>query len=260
MDRAHGTVAMSAGPHVLVVAGTDSSGGAGLARDVETIVTFGLRASLAVTAVTVQTDQAVEAIEYMRPDLVAAQMRAAFDCSNVRAVKIGMLGMPGTVEAVARVLADHRSVPVVFDPVLAASSGRALAYPHAIEALKISLLPQCCIVTPNIPELAILTGMQLAHGEDEALMQGELLLDAGVSAVLVKGGHAYGDRCVDFLLRPELGPVPFDAPRLPVTMRGTGCMLASAIAANLALGEALEDCALEAKRYVHDRLQNRKIR
>ncbi|UUP15743.1 Hydroxymethylpyrimidine/phosphomethylpyrimidine kinase [Nitratireductor thuwali] len=122
-DRA---MAMKGDRHVLIVAGSDSSGGAGIARDIETVAACGLRSCLAVTAVTVQTHERVERIERVAPENVAAQMRAALAANDVAAIKIGMLGAGGAVEAVAAVLRDHAAVPVVLDPVIAASSGRAL--------------------------------------------------------------------------------------------------------------------------------------
>lgn len=121
-------------PHVLIIAGSDSSGGAGIARDVETVSAFGLRSCLAITAVTVQTYATVERIEPMPPELVAAQMRAAFAANPVAAVKIGMLGTAAAIEAVGAVLASNRQVPVVLDPVLASTSGRVLLEDDAIDA------------------------------------------------------------------------------------------------------------------------------
>jgi hydroxymethylpyrimidine/phosphomethylpyrimidine kinase len=256
MDRGDRAVALRRDPHVLVVAGSDSSGGAGIARDIETTAAFGLRACLAVTAVTVQTHEAVRAIEFMPPDLVAAQMHAAFDGNHVTAIKIGMLGTNATAEAVASVLCKHPSVPAVLDPVLVASSGFALTDASAVEALKRTLLPLCSIITPNLPEMALLAGTQLAEDEADLLRQGGLLLDDGAPAVLVKGGHASGDHSTDLLLCSGRTPVRFKAPRLNARMRGTGCMLASAIAANLALGASLEESARTAKWHVLQRLRS----
>lgn len=122
--------------HVLVVAGSDSSGGAGLARDVETLSALGPRSCLAVTAVTVQTHEDVERIEYISPDLIAAQMGAAFAANQIAAVKVGMLGRAAAIEAVASILARNRHVPVVLDPVLASTSGRALLEEDAVDAMR----------------------------------------------------------------------------------------------------------------------------
>ncbi|MEI5678455.1 hydroxymethylpyrimidine/phosphomethylpyrimidine kinase [Mesorhizobium sp. CCNWLW179-1] len=253
MDRGDRAMALKGDPHVLIVAGSDSSGGAGIARDIEAVSAVGLRTCLAVTAVTVQMHHSVDHIEYIAPDLVAAQMRAALVSNTIAAIKVGMLGMMGTVEAVASVLLEHPSVPVVLDPVLASSSGRLLLAQEAIDTMKTDLMPLCRLVTPNLPELAILAGTLRAGDESEAFDQGRSLLNSGLRAVLIKGGHSAGPNSTDILLCPGKNPIRFDAPRLAGEMRGTGCMLASAIAAHLARGKALEDCVRSAKRYVFDR-------
>lgn len=227
-------------PHVLVVAGSDSSGGAGIARDIETIAAFGLRACLAVTAVTVQTHAAVMKVEPCGAELIEAQMRAALEANRIGAIKIGMLGAAGAVAAVARVLSDHADLPVVLDPVIAASSGKALLADAAIGSLRRDLMPRCALVTPNLPELALLTGCAPARDEAEIGAQAHGLMESGAPALLVKGGHGQGAHAVDFLFRQGRPPVRFEGPRLPGTMRGTGCLLASAIAAGLAGGNDLE--------------------
>lgn len=239
-------------PHVLIVAGSDSSGGAGIARDIETVSAFGLRTCLAVTVVTVQTHAAVEHIEQMPPQLVAAQMRAAFAANAVAAVKIGMLGTASAIQAVGSVLAGHRQVPVILDPVLASTSGRLLLEEDAVDALRRDLMPICRLVTPNLMELAALTGSVLAADDECACRQGEELLKALETAVLVKGGHGRASRSVDVLLQPNRPPARFEAPRLHRGMRGTGCMLSSAIAASVALGTSLQDSVGKAKQFVFD--------
>ncbi len=235
--------------HVLVIAGSDSSGGAGIARDVETLAAFGTKACLAVTAVTVQTHTAVERVELCNPELVEAQMRAALSANVVAAIKIGMLGSRETVERVAAVLRDHAAIPVVLDPVLASSSGRALLSDDAIAVMRKSLMPLCTLVTPNLPELTLLSG---GSEEDEHQQAGDLL-EGGVKTLLVKGGHADGPRAVDTLYQAGEPPLRFEGPRLPGTMRGTGCMLASAIAAGLARGDGLEASVRAAKTHLSER-------
>ena len=244
-------MAVTPGRHVLVVAGSDSSGGAGIARDVETIAAFGLRACLAVTAVTVQTHGAVERVGQMPADLIAAQMRAAFAAT----VKIGMLGSSDAITAVASVLASRLPLPVLLDPVLASTSGRALLPMDAIDVLKRRLMPLCTLVTPNLPELGLLSGKPAATDEAGIIGQAGSLFESGVPALLVKGGHAGGDRSVDLLLRASAKPSRFEAPRLDVSMRGTGCMLASAIAAGLGLGDDLPTAVGKAKDHVFERLE-----
>ncbi|WP_244478782.1 MULTISPECIES: hydroxymethylpyrimidine/phosphomethylpyrimidine kinase [unclassified Mesorhizobium] len=252
MDRGDGAMAMT--KHVLIVAGSDASGGAGIARDIETVSAFGLRACLAVTAITVQTHREVGAVELVQPDLVAAQMRAALEANEVAAIKLGMLGTAAIIDAVTAVLDDHPTLAVVLDPVLATTSGRLLLDATGRTALKGQLLPLCRLVTPNLPELALLTQSEPAGNEAETIHQAGLLVDQGARAVLVKGGHGTGDTSTDILVERGISPVSFDAPRIDAEMRGTGCMLASAIAANIALGRSLEESVSRSKAYVLDRL------
>ncbi|MGX7877223.1 hydroxymethylpyrimidine/phosphomethylpyrimidine kinase [Mesorhizobium sp. ORM6] len=252
-------MAMRREPHVLVIGGSDSSGGAGIARDIETISAIGVRSCLAVTALTVQTHNAVMEIHHSPPSLVADQMCAALQANEVATIKIGMLGTAATIVAVAAVLRENPQVPAVLDPVLASTSGRALLEAGAIAAMKRDLMPLCCIVTPNLPELALLTGCELAVDEDGVLQQGQRLLGAGTQALLIKGGHASGARSTDTLLRSDQEPIRFDAPRLAGSMRGTGCMLASAIAAHLAKAKPLEDSVSEGKLFVFERLQKKAV-
>ncbi|WP_353646683.1 hydroxymethylpyrimidine/phosphomethylpyrimidine kinase [Mesorhizobium sp. WSM2239] len=253
MDRGDRAVALRRDPHVLVIAGSDSSGGAGIARDIETSAAFGLRACLAVTAVTAQTHETVRVIEFMPPDLVVAQMRAAFQSNQIAAVKIGMLGTKIAAEAIATVLVERGPVPVVLDPVLASTSGRALTN-DGMATFK-RLLRLCCLVTPNLPELATFAASKPAKDEAEILMQAWPLFDAGAPVVLAKGGHSSGEWASDLLLRPDCEPVRFETPRLNRGMRGTGCMLATAIAAQLALDAPLEDSVRVAKQYVFHKLR-----
>ncbi|MDX8515298.1 hydroxymethylpyrimidine/phosphomethylpyrimidine kinase [Mesorhizobium captivum] len=247
-------MALNRDPHVLVVGGSDSSGGAGIARDIETISSIGLRTCLAVTAVTVQTHQAVTAIHHLQPGLVADQMRAALRTNEVSSIKIGMLPAGRVILAVAAVLSENPRIPAVLDPVLASSSGRPLVEPNAIDVMKRDLMPLCRLVTPNLVELAVLTGSELAVSDEDVLRQGRRLLAAGPRALLIKGGHAAGARSTDILLSPDREPVRFDMPRLAGSMRGTGCMLASAIAAHLARAKSLEGSVREAKQRVFEKL------
>ncbi len=260
MDREDGRVAMS-GPRVLIVAGSDSSGGAGIVRDVETVTAFGLKAAVAVTAVTAQSDWRVLAVQAMEPGLVAAQIDAALEGGEVRAVKIGMLATAEIVAAVAEVLEQHPSLLVVLDPVLASTSGKILLEPEGVLLMIERLLPRADLVTPNLPELALLTGAR------DFARSVEVLVQLGIRAALIKGGHAEDMEhqsdlrlrsahpldariCRDLLVRPNQPSLSFDSPRLPGTLRGTGCMLASAIACGLATGRDLETAIRVAKAYV----------
>lgn len=247
---------MSVRPHVLVVAGSDSSGGAGNGRDIEVLASLGVNAALAITAVTAQTHSRVAAVEPMSPSLVSAQMEAALEAEPIDAIKIGMLGTSDIVEAVSTVLRRHLPIPVVLDPVLASSSGGRLMEEAGIAVLKRELLPLCRLVTPNWLELAILAATVTAGSEEEALDQGNLLLASGCHALLVKGGHAPDKRnSTDILLRRGHAPERFEAPRLDSRMRGTGCALASSIAAALARGLSLEESIAFGKRKVYHLLR-----
>ncbi|MEO4042585.1 hydroxymethylpyrimidine/phosphomethylpyrimidine kinase [Hoeflea sp. CAU 1731] len=252
MDRNHRAMAMK--PYVLVVGGTDSSGGAGVSRDTTTLAAFGVAACPAITAVTVQTHHGVRHIEAMPGDLILQQMAAAAEANPIRAVKIGLLGHAEAIRAVVSFLAANREMPAVLDPVLVSSSGGRLTDEAAIVNLRDCLMPLCTLVTPNLAELACLLEEPEAKSASAAEHQGRALLRQGCRAVLVKGGHAGGDAATDVLFRHDSEPVRFSAPRLDGSLRGTGCMLASAIAAGLASGESLENSIRSAKAYVFDRI------
>lgn len=243
-------MALTGEPHVLVIAGSDSSGGAGIARDIETVAAFGVRTCVAVTAVTAQTHDGVSSVEFMPAELVAEQMSTALAANRVAAIKIGMLGTVRTVAAVTSVLRAHPDIPVVLDPVLASSSGQPLLEKVAIAPLKVDLIPLCTLVTPNLIELALLCEVETATSDDALAKQSQHLVADGARAVLVKGGHAKGRQSTDILFQPHQPPVRFDAPRLMGAMRGTGCMLSSAIAVGLVLDFPLAECVGRAKQYV----------
>jgi hydroxymethylpyrimidine/phosphomethylpyrimidine kinase len=240
-------------PHVLVIAGSDSSGGAGIARDIATLSRLGARASLAITAVTAQTHAEVSAVEVQPASLVAAQMRAALAAEPVAAIKIGMLANAGIVEAVAEVLVGHETVPVVLDPVIASSSGTRLLSDAGIASLLARLLPFAALITPNLPELAILAGRGVARSDADAARQAFRLLDAGARSVLVKGGHASGEEAIDTLYHAQEPPRRFSSRRRPQALRGTGCIMSSAIAAHLALGHDVGAAVSTAKAYIDER-------
>lgn len=254
MDGGDGTLAMMRDPCVLVVAASDSSGGAGIMRDAATVASFGMRTAVAVTAVTVQTHAAVLSVEPVAPTPVAEQMEAAITANTVRAVKIGLLPSVEVVAAVASVLRRNAGIPVVLDPVLVASSGGALTGADTTAVLIGELLPLVSLVTPNLGELATLSGESTGSGDEDIFRQGGTLLKHGAGAVLAKGGHGSGASAIDYLLRPDMPPLPLGAPRLEGTMRGTGCMLSSAIAAGLAREHTLERSVRQAKKFVHARL------
>ena len=240
---------------VLVIAGSDSSGGAGLARDLHTLARFGIEAMCAVTAVTVQSDSRVSAVHPLPPQLVRAQIEAALATGRVGAIKIGMLGTGAVALAVAACLPPRERVPMVLDPVLASSSGAALLDAGGREALRDNLVPRATLVTPNIPEAALLLGTEPATTEEELLRQARAWLALGPAAVLIKGGHGSGSEAVDLLLSAGHSPRRLVASRSAKTQRGTGCALASGIAAGLAAGLELGDACERAKHHVLELLR-----
>ena len=240
---------------VLVIAGTDSSGGAGLARDVATLTRLGVEAQCAVTAVTAQTDRGVTAVELLLPRLVQAQIGAALATRRAAAIKIGMLGSGAIVAAVAEAIPPSARMPLVLDPVLAASAGGVLLDAPGQAALLALLLPRTTLLTPNIPEAAQLLGAAPASSVAEIIAQGRALCARGAGAVLMKGGHAGGELATDWLVTAEGGVLEFSAPRLTGARRGTGCALASAIAAGLAAHVPLELACRRAKEHVTELLR-----
>lgn len=238
--------------HVLLIGGSDSSGGAGIARDLRTLSDLDPRlvGVPAITAVTAQTHVSVERVHIVPADVVADQIATALASNDIRAIKIGMLGTHAIVEAVAKGLPSRDDVPIVLDPVLAASSGRALLDEDGRLALVDQLIPRATLITPNIPEAAILLGEKAA---DFSIEWGQRLLALGPLAVLIKGGHANGNEAVDHLICAKNGVVSLSAPRLPGTLRGSGCALASAIAAGLVNGQSLVEACRESKRYLTSR-------
>lgn len=230
---------------VLIIAGTDSSGGAGLLRDIAVTRDLGIQARCAVTAVTAQTDHAVAQSLYTPADLIAAQLTASLSGTPPNAIKIGMLGNADSVMAVASTLRG-RNIPVVLDPVLASTSGAALLTPEGVAAMIRYLLPLCALVTPNLSEALALTG----PADDTPAHQADRLRSFGVDAVLIKGGHGQGRLSTDILFDGQ-GKQLFSARRLPGTRRGTGCTLSTAIACFLASGKDLRQACDAAKRFTH---------
>ena len=233
---------------ILIIAGSDSGGGAGIQADIKTVTCLGGFAMTAVTAVTVQNTLGVTGIHAIPAAIVAAQMRACIDDIGIDAVKIGMVGAAETVIAVADVLAGLR-VPIVLDPVMMAKGGASLLSDDAVLALIERLLPLATIVTPNTPELAALAGTEVEDEADALLAAQELLLQ-GPGAVLAKGGHLPGDRLTDWLVTRG-GHVAFTSRRVETRdTHGTGCTLASALACGLGQGLALEAAVVQARAFV----------
>jgi len=235
-------------PAVLVIAATDSSGGAGLTRDVRVLTDFAVDALCVVTAVTAQSDKKVTAVYHVPPEVIRAQINAAFATRQIDAIKIGMLGTQATVESVVAGLTAG-AIPIVVDPVLVSSSGGVLLDAGGRVALIESLFPLATLVTPNVPEAAALLGDPVATDEADLIRQGERLLGFGSQAILLKGGHGDGQDAVDLLISGA-NIERLAAKRVAGSSRGTGCALASAIAAGLAAGKPLSEACHAAKRYV----------
>ncbi len=235
---------------VLVVAGSDSGGGAGIQADIRTITALGGYAMTAVTALTAQDTRGVHGVLPVPPGFVAQQMRVVLDDLGADAVKTGMLGDAARIEAVAEVLAARPArLPLVLDPVMVAKGGTALLAEAALAALTRDLLPLATLLTPNAPEAAALAGLPVQSTAD---MQraADRLRRLGVPAVLLKGGHLPGAEVADLLATGQ-GETWLRAPRIATRhTHGTGCTLASAIAAGLAQAMALEAAVRRAHAYV----------
>jgi hydroxymethylpyrimidine/phosphomethylpyrimidine kinase len=242
-------------PVALTIAGSDPTGRAGIAADLRTFAALGVHGAFVLTALTVQTDRAVHTIHALGPRLIGAQLDAVFSQFRIDAVKIGMVWKPAAIEEVEAALIDAGAEKVVLDPLWAASSGRALIDDDAREPLKERLFRRALLLTPNLMEAAVFSRSKFsAQTEEEMRAQGELLLAMGPKAVLVKGGHATGAQSVDILVEPT-GVTRFVAERIPGrTLRGTGCILSSAIAAGLAKGLGLHDAIRVAKAHVTEAL------
>jgi hydroxymethylpyrimidine/phosphomethylpyrimidine kinase len=236
---------------IIVIAGTDSSGGAGLTRDTAVANTLGFGVFPVITAVTAQTHSGVTGIAAMSADFVKQQLDAACASGSFRAIKIGMLATADIAECVAEWL-SRCSVPTVIDPVLKASSGGTLMS----DGLQAGLLSQADLLTPNLLEAAALTGRPVARTTADIAVQANIILSGGAKAVLIKGGHGAGDEAVDHLFETS-GHRQFSAPRLETGKRGTGCTLATAIACQLAAGHELAHACHAAKDYVQTWLRAR---
>lgn len=237
-------------PICVTIAGSDSGGGAGIQADIKTFSALNVYGASVITAITAQNTLAVTAVHDIPSEIVAAQIDAVFSDINVASVKIGMVSVPETIQAIAKGL-RHFSGPVVLDPVMVAKSGDRLLSEAAISTLREKLIPLASLLTPNRPEAACLLDCAIACNNDEAEAQGRALLGLGAKAVLMKGGHAEGDICTDLLIRKDLPTIKLEAPRIDTQhTHGTGCTLSSAIAAGLGKGLSMEQALREAHTYL----------
>ena len=234
----------------LTIAGSDSSGGAGIQADLKTFAALGVYGASVITTLTAQNTQAVTAIHDVPADFVTAQIDAVFSDLDLGAVKIGMLSQVAAVEAVAAGLDRHSAKNIVLDPVMVAASGSRLLVLDAVARLRSLLIPRARIVTPNLPEAAALLDTQPARDEREMEAQARALAKLGVPNVLIKGGHGEGAESVDLLVGPS-ETIRLAAKRIATdNPHGTGCTLSSAIAAGLAKGLDLKAAVQAAKAYV----------
>ncbi len=235
---------------VLVIAGSDSGGGAGIQGDIKTITALKGYAATAITALTAQNTQGVFGIHDVPDDLIAQQITLVMDDIGADAFKTGMLHKSSVIDTVVRAIAPYTaSIPLVLDPVMFAKGGAALLQADALHTLKEKLLPLAALVTPNIPEAEYLSGIKI-HTPDDMKRAGFAILKSGCRAVLLKGGHLEGDTVTDLLLTPE-SEETFTHPRIATAhTHGTGCALASGIATGLAQGMHLNEAVIRARAYV----------
>jgi hydroxymethylpyrimidine/phosphomethylpyrimidine kinase len=238
-------------PIALTIAGSDSSGGAGIQADLKTFAAHQVYGASVIVALTAQNTKGVSAIHAVPAAFVAQQIDAVFEDLDVAAVKIGMLATAELIETVAEGLKRHKARNIVLDPVMVAASGARLLENEAVAAIHRHLFPLATLITPNLPEAAALLGTSEAQTEDAVERQADALAALGAANVLIKGGHGGGDNSSDLLLLAGGSRQRFAAPRITTrNTHGTGCTLSSAIASGLAKGLSLPEAVGRAKTYI----------
>jgi hydroxymethylpyrimidine/phosphomethylpyrimidine kinase len=241
-------------PVALTIAGSDSGGGAGIQADLKTYAALGVYGVTVITAVTAQNTVGVRAVQDIEPEIIQAQLDAVADDFEVRALKTGMLANARIIDVVALGIQRHRLAPLVIDPVMVAKSGDRLLREDAVDALRQRLMPLARVVTPNIPEAEVLSGITIRSMDDRE-RAARAILALGAHAVVVKGGHAFDDPVVDLLVE-DAGVTPFSAPRVTTDQtHGTGCTFSAAIAAGLARGMSVPAAVGSARAYVSHALR-----
>ncbi len=240
---------------VLIIAGSDSGGGAGIQADIKAITTLGAYAATAITALTAQNTIGVQGILPVSPDFVKRQIDSVLGDIGADCIKTGMLLDHGVIEVAGDTIEKMApTVPLVVDPVMIASTGARLLDPRALDALERRFIARAALVTPNAPEAEALTGQRIA-GLDDMRRAADVLLRTGAKAVIVKGGHVAGDTVRDLVVTAE-GSFTLEAKRVETQhTHGTGCTLASAIAAGLAQGMALKPAIERAHAYVQQAIR-----
>jgi hydroxymethylpyrimidine/phosphomethylpyrimidine kinase len=239
---------------VLIVAGSDSGGGAGIQADIKTVTCLGGYAMTAVTALTAQNTRGVDGVQGVDPAFIKQQMQSVLDDIGADCIKTGMLHDDPTIEAVGEILNAYPEIPVVVDPVMVSQSGAPLLDPESVRTLNRVLMPHADVITPNVPEAERLSGMDIRTSEDLD-HAAQTLITLGVPAALVKGGHLRSDTATDVLATRQNMHV-FEGPRLDTKhTHGTGCTLASGIAASLAQGHDLFGAVERARAYLLEALR-----
>src|SRR4051812_9063141 len=237
-------------PIALTIAGSDSSGGAGIQADLKTFAAFGVYGASVITALTAQNTAGVSGIHQVPAAFVTAQIDAVFSDLAVGAVKIGMVAQPANIDAIRAGLKRWSPKHVGLDPVMVGRSGGRRLAAEAVGALRTKLIPLASVITPNLPEAAALLDEAVATDEAAVADQGRRLLAMGCRAVLIKGGHGQGAESTDYLIDAN-GTIVLAAPRIATrNTHGTGCSLSSAIAAGLAKGDAMETAIRTAKAWI----------
>ena len=241
-------------PIALTIAGSDSGGGAGIQADLKTFSALGVFGCSAIASLTAQNTLGVQGVLPIAPAFVQQQIHSVLSDIHVGAIKTGMLATADIIAAVAESLSAYPRIPFVLDPVMVATSGDRLLEEDAIQTLIEKLLPLATVITPNLHEAAVLLNTSVAQNLAQMQSQGEKIIALGARAVLMKGGHTDGDKATDLLITAA-GVDAFSAPRLHTkNTHGTGCTLASAIAAGLAKRLSLSDSVSQAKEYLHQSL------
>lgn len=241
-------------PIALTIAGSDSGGGAGIQADLKTFSALGVFGCSAITSLTAQNTLGVQAVLPIPPEFVQQQIQSVMNDIDVGAIKTGMLTNADIISALVESLTQFPAIPLVVDPVMVATSGDRLLAEDAIEILLTELMTMATIVTPNLHEAAALLNCSIARTQKDMQQQGEALLNLGLKAVLMKGGHTEDNQATDLLITHS-GTEIFSAPRLQTkNTHGTGCTLASAIAAGLAKKLSLQDAVKQAKDYLQGAL------
>jgi hydroxymethylpyrimidine/phosphomethylpyrimidine kinase len=241
---------------VLIVAGSDSGGGAGVQADIKTVTALGGYAATAITALTAQNTTGVYGVHGVPPDFIRQQIELVLSDIGADAVKTGMLHSAPVIEAVCDALASHGpTIPLIVDPVMVAKGGASLLDESAVTTVKTRLIPRAALVTPNLPEAEALTGRVIRSVEDMR-QAAQALLALGCRAVLLKGGHGEGAMITDVLAEGDGTITLFRGRRIATRhTHGTGCTLASAIATGLAQGLALQQAVARAREYVRKALR-----